>query len=219
MSPREFAEILSTYGHLFQPIEMIEINQLIAIEEFEPKIFMKKQRNPFENIVLNGTDIICKRILLRLGKCTPYHIKDLEVTTITVNEPLFLTGLNCNILQIMIDNDHDLCFDLREDLATEIEIAQVSEESPEKILSNQNAKLNRDRYTDIFLNQPILIRPLVNYEIRMKQTPPGNCVTRALLKSKVQLDSSVTVKFHRDASVEGDSIPRRLVFCLKFMNI
>lgn len=69
----------------------------------------------------------------------------------------------------------------------------------EKTISNLKVYLRSKSRTKILLSKPVLIRPGFLYEIRIQQTPYKQCYSAKMLKTKVQLDSNITIRFHPDS--------------------
>lgn len=69
----------------------------------------------------------------------------------------------------------------------------------EKTISNLKVYLRSKSRTKILLSKPVLIRPGFLYEIRIQQTPLKHCYNAKVLKTRVQLDSGVTIRFHPDS--------------------
>lgn len=69
----------------------------------------------------------------------------------------------------------------------------------EKTISNLKVYLRSKSRTKILLSKPVLIRPGFLYEIRIQQTPYKQCYSAKILKTKVQLESKITIRFHPDS--------------------
>lgn len=69
----------------------------------------------------------------------------------------------------------------------------------EKTISSLKVFLRSKSRTKILLSKPVLIRPGFLYEIRVQQTPYKHFYNAKLLKTKVQLESDITIRFHSDS--------------------
>lgn len=69
----------------------------------------------------------------------------------------------------------------------------------EKRISNLKVYLRSKSRTKILLSKPVLIRPGFLYEIRIQQTPNKSFYNAKQLRTMVQPDSDVTIRFHPDS--------------------
>lgn len=69
----------------------------------------------------------------------------------------------------------------------------------EKRISNLKVYLRSKSRTKIILSKPVLIRPGFLYEIRIQQTPYKNFYNAKQLKTMVQPESDITIRFHPDS--------------------
>lgn len=110
-------------------------------------------------------------------------------------------------------------------IPTEVTIVAISNFSystikEEIILYEGRENLDTISISAVSLPKPILITPGFMYEIRMKQNPPEKCASKLLLKSQIEVDSGITVQFHRDPYLEGDKlVARGLIWNLRFFRI
>lgn len=69
----------------------------------------------------------------------------------------------------------------------------------EKRISNLKVYLRSKSRTKILLSKPVLIRPGFLYEIRIQQTPNKNYYNAKQLKTVVQPESDIKIRFHPDS--------------------
>lgn len=94
MTSKQFASLLSSYGHLFSGNECKEILQLVENDEYQPSLFTGKHR-------MSSDEWNTSRII----KCNrhdgiapyAYSVKNVESTTFSVNKPLLFGRMMCYI--------------------------------------------------------------------------------------------------------------------------
>lgn len=219
ITQKEFANLVSTYGDLFSISEYKDISQMMAFQEFEPKVFSKKLRVKFDILLhCEEKDLIrCERALSNFTSTMPYYIQEVEKTTFSINQPLFLRAFECTVLRV---NDSDAV--TISEVPSKISIFQIADsaQSPDRsVLHNQNITLKVRERTYVTLSAPILVKPGFKYEIKFKQSPASEFTIGALLKSKVQMQSNITVHFHGDPVLKGDMVPRGLILNIKFSSL
>ncbi|XP_055317509.1 BTB/POZ domain-containing protein 2-like isoform X2 [Sitodiplosis mosellana] len=199
MSPKEFAAFDRSYESLFKADEYREIIQMFASEDCESKIFCANRGILYgisptwnENAVVTCDRLISNR--------SSYFIKNVEMTTFSVNKTILLGAITCQCLYESENNIYKLC---NKKVPTKIMITKFNEstDSGEEVFAH-NRKVDLDKETRILLPYPILIKSGFVYKIRMEQDPPANCCTAFHLKTEVKIESGITVKFH--GSTEGD---------------
>ncbi|XP_031637085.1 BTB/POZ domain-containing protein 1-like [Contarinia nasturtii] len=214
MSPKEFATLIPTYGHLFSPEECKEVFQMVSLEEFQPQFFEGNHKKRLEMLAWDEQAVIkCDRSISVFYSDEPYFLKNLETTTFSIDNPVWLGAFLCVDLSDYTDNEYAF---LEEELNTEFTIVEVAKDS-EKILYNGTAGLGSESDTRIVLSKPVYIRQGFIYEIRMQQVPPEKCCTGDLLKTDVQVDSEISVRFHD--SLGEDYVARGMVIALEFIHI
>ncbi|XP_031635245.1 uncharacterized protein LOC116348462 [Contarinia nasturtii] len=222
MTLKEFASLIPSYGELFSICEHQDIIQMIADDDFQPKMFngnraKRCEVDPSKNKVV----VKCNRLISSRRSTLPYFIKNLETTTFSINEPAFLNGFFSGFF---FENRNNQYFNLKEHLSVKITIVRMPiAEDPssdgEVVLFEGEQKLGL-LAVYVSLPNPILIKPSSMHEIRLELNPPRNCASGLLLKSEVQMDSDFKVQFHDDPILENDpDVSRGLIWNLKFYRI
>lgn len=219
MTFSEFASLIPSYGKLFAIDEYMEIIQMIADEQFEPMTF-SANREPRCGTQPDFEDnkIHCTRLASSQNSTKPYFIRELEVTTFSVNEPLLLIGFLCEDIHMYCDEE----FTDMESVPTYITIVEISQDFPhdECFLHDEENEIRSFVWSHIVLPKPILIRPGFFYEIRLKQDPPMNCSSQVLMKSEVKIEPDILIRFHRDTFLDNDKYAARgLIWDLDFCRI
>lgn len=214
MTPQQFANLIPTYGNLFSGDEYKDISQSNAMRNFEPNIFSKELRTPFENIQCDENDKIeCNRSLTSELSRKPYYIKDLEKTRFFVNQPMLLNKIQCSqVCEYKMSNYYGIT-----NLSSAMKIVQIIDVNNELVLYDGDILLKSD-LTYVTLPKPILVRAGVMYEIQLKQTPPPHCCTGHVLKSEVHVDSNIKIQFDRQ-SVLSDDFDSGTIVALHFNRI
>ncbi|XP_031631887.1 BTB/POZ domain-containing protein 2-like [Contarinia nasturtii] len=212
MTINEYATLIPSYGSLFLNEEYQEIIQIVGDKEFQSKQFNGiREKRCDVNLFEGYKNIWCIRLASQTNSISPYFVKSLETTTFSVNETVFFKGFTSDRLW-SYKNTRNLYYDLTE-VKCEITVVRIPNRSDQFINEEVvlwNGKTNLiSEHVNVSLPEPILISPKFMYEIRMKQTPPENCCSNALLKSQVQIDSDFSVQFHRDTFLEDDSLSAR----------
>lgn len=138
MSLREFAMPLSVFIDVFTPQENAQISQLIAVSEFGASLFSVKRRNSINNLVHDGIQIECNRLIPKKFSSEPCKLKALEVTTFTVDKPVLLIRIGFTIVHEYENNFLSRFF---QKLTAQLEIAdwwKISLESNRKQLIVNN---------------------------------------------------------------------------------
>lgn len=216
MSLQEFAALIPSYGKIFSFDEQQEIIQMIADEAFQSKLFNGNhiKRNHIIPLSFLNNSFVCNRLISNYPSNKLYQIGNIETTVFSINEPLLLRTFSC---ANMFTTFHRV---IREIFLTYINIVEVNEPNNEVLLYKGYAHLNPNKFTNICLTKPVLIRPGYLYEIRLKQTLPPNCCTAILMKLSVEFESGIIVQFHRNNVIENDtSVARGLIHSLGFRRI
>lgn len=196
--------------------EFKSISSLVKLPEFQSNIFSKEQRMNFDNFLSNKEYITyCDRLISKSLSNTPYFIKSIEKTTFSINQPLFFVGFACNELTSYENNNYYYT----NDLPSEISIVQIpnSKQSGDEI----NLFTGEINLQSIFRyyhsSRPILMKPGLMYQIQLKQSPPPNCCTGAMMKSEVQINPNITVQFHGDPIEDFGGVTKGMIRCLYFI--
>ncbi|XP_031638804.1 BTB/POZ domain-containing protein 3-like [Contarinia nasturtii] len=220
MTLNEFVTLIPSYGELFPKEVLQDIIQMKADKEFQSKIFsgIREKRSDVEIYV--GNKIYCNRENSGFNS-GEYLIKDIETTTFSVSETVFLKNFECDNL---LKWNGDYC-DLEELVPTEITIVEMQNlehlpNNEEAVLYKGNTNLRGEQFAQVSLPNPILIKVGFIYKIQLKQTPPADCILGTSLKSRVQIDSDFIVQFHHDTFLEQDPYSARgLIVSLDFYRI
>ncbi|XP_055317517.1 BTB/POZ domain-containing protein 6-like [Sitodiplosis mosellana] len=214
MSLKEFAAFDRSYEDLFTLDEHKEILQMFASEDFKSKIFCAN-RGIFYAISpkWNENDVvICDRLM---DECHPYFLENVETTIFSTNKVSLLGAIVCAYLRERRNGG----WYNTDRLPTKITITECDESTSlneATIAYDGKSVLESRNTTRILLPNPILIKPGFVYKIRMEQDPPANYCTPRDLKSEVELEPGITVKFH--GSTEG-KVMGGLIWELEFNRI
>lgn len=206
-----FACLLQTYDHVFTAEEKCDILQLIALKNFQPKMF---NRNLRQHKWDNRAIIECNRILEKTA--TFYYLPKIHTTTFSTTEPVLLGKFVCLGLYVHRDGEHHF---LRSELPMDVEIIETDEKLT-KILSTMKSCIKSNSDTIFTLPKPILIRPGFRYKIELKQSVEGHCYKAKTLKSHIKIDSGIDIQFYDDPTLDNDiNKIRGLITTLKFNRI
>lgn len=178
--------------------EYIEIIQMIASPEYQPKTFMKNQKERCASVMNDSNaSVSCERTIMEKF-FLPFYIKNIESTTFSVNEYFWLSKIDCEELYEYRDDRycHSESVEQMQSKMTISEMADPSRSDEKTILHSQTIDVSESII--ITLSKAIMVRPGFIYEIKMEQTPPPNCCTGGFLKSTVEMETSATVLFHRN---------------------
>ncbi|XP_055299859.1 uncharacterized protein LOC129567229 [Sitodiplosis mosellana] len=213
MSLEEFAAFDRSYGGLFTLDEYREIIQIFASKDFQPELFRAKRKifygtHPTWN---EAAVVVCDRTIQDTDD--PQFIENVETTTFSTNKTILLGAIECARLYEFILNQWKATVKFPTKITiTESEESTASGEG--RIVYNGEADL--DSLVLIRLPNPILIKPGFVYKIRMEQDPPPKYCMTWKLKSQVEIESGITVKFH--SSIVGE-VMKGLVRQLEFNRI
>ena len=215
MSTKEIASLIPFCGNLFSVDEYQELIQLIGLDEYQPKMLTADRRKRAETIIPNDSPLIeCDRLISTYCSVQEYYVKDIETTVFSCNQPLLLIAFICTGI---FGHGSSTYKHITETISTAIEvIEQCGQSHSETVLHTQETILLCNRMPQITLAKPILIKPRHKYNIRMQQSPPFGCCTGSLLKSEVQIQPDITVRFHDDPGVGDDEVARGLISKLDF---
>lgn len=210
-----FGIFIGNYKMLYSIDEFADMVQLITDDEYESKIFSgdRRQRSseqPWEKC----TEVICDR-LSKISSAMPYHLKNVDTTTFSSNDPLLLIEIALN----QVFELRNVGYSRMADIPTEVTIVEsAGDGAQEKILAHGSSKLRSATYSLATLPRPILIKSGYLYRIQSKQTVPENCVTDVILKPFVQLESDTVIQFHHESN-EMNETAHGLVLGFKFYQI
>lgn len=207
---------LDSYSHLFSYDEYRENIHSIKSRQHHTKPFKTIARKTFKNMTW-GSTVLCGRLLSFNASFTPYFIQDMETTTFSTNEPMLLMKFVCSKVLYWSNGTLQMLNDFSSDI-TISEIPESGLSGIEQILYSQSIMLQSDNPTIVDLNQPVLIRPGLKYEITMKQSPPPNSCTATLMNSEVHVEPDIIITFHDDPVV-GDKAARGTIQTLEFARI
>lgn len=212
MTSEDFAALYSSYESIFSHAEYIDVNQMITLANYQPKMFKGKPRT----VQWNKDAIIkCKRASTHSKGIGTVYMKSTEITTFSANEPILLGGFVCASLTVYYNDKHH---DLRSDLPVNVKIVEVRENTDDdvKILSIQKSSLS-SRSKTISLLKLVLVRPGFQYKILVRQFPENHCYYAREFSSKATVEGNVTVRFHNDQSVQSKTYG--LISALEFNRI
>lgn len=213
MTIQEFCALATVHESKLQPEDFMAITHIIGKSECiqSNTKFNRMPRQAKWNV---AAIMRCNR---ELGYTIPRRIPlDTEEDTVfSVNTPLLLGSFMC--AKIVVGGYH--CRVLLSPLPFHVEISETKDlvNVNAKILSTMTVDL-QSTDTHILLTQPILIRPRHFYKISIKKFPEEHCFFSQDLKTEVQLDADIMVKFHNDRA----AAKRRfvgLVSSLKFNKV
>lgn len=110
---------------------------------------------------------------------------------------------------------------LEKNIPTKFRIGELPDLTNTEVVvrSNGDAHHQTDKCAVIILDEPILIRSGVKYDIRMEQFPPNNCCTGALLYSEIQVEPDFTFRFHNDPVMHNVRLVRGSIMGFTFIKI
>ncbi|XP_055317520.1 uncharacterized protein LOC129576431 [Sitodiplosis mosellana] len=228
MTSQELAMLIPSHAGLFSSEEFKIIWQLAALPKFQSIKFSEKCRTPLKPVSwIKKPMIDCERLILRQNFLDqPYFIQNVETTTFSINQPLFLTELRCADIARHDDNTYYIAYDLPTEV-TITEIPDSNQSGDEIVLYNAKTILLGDiGRTFINLVKPILVKPGFTYQIRLQQLPIGgeHC-TGEFLKSEVEMKPNIIVKFHGCSPIiasrraPNKKFTRGLISGFKFLDI
>ncbi|XP_055306462.1 BTB/POZ domain-containing protein 2-like isoform X2 [Sitodiplosis mosellana] len=223
MSLDEFSALDPLYGNLFTFDEYREVIRMIASKELKPTKFNGNHQKRYDEMIpsFEGDSVQFNRLISKYGSSKPYYIQNIETTTFSTNEPIFLVAFECSKVFTKYSNYED-GIDSTDKLSTDIKIVTLpgpTDSSKEIVLYEGTGVLEVGKRAKILLNKPILIRSGLIHEIRMNQSPPDSSYTSALLKTEVQVQSDVKIQFHGDPFDGDTDVARGLILGFEFHRI
>lgn len=184
MTLDQFSELVTPFGQLFSGDEIKEIIQMIASDEFRPKLFNEKLRH----VEWDEKNIIkCDRISPDNYNSSIY-LKTESFLTISTNEPIVLGAFVCSYLKDSQGTGVKI--------STQITITESSE-SGVKVLCKMYPCLFEGTEAHIILPTPILIRPGYKYEFSLMQQNERKFYYRNWHTSPiVEMNSGTLISFH-----------------------
>lgn len=214
MTIEEVAKIDSLYGNIFSIEEFREIIQMMASEEFQPKIFHHNRKNRFQSFEWDKCDVIeCNFVYTEELDQKPYYLKSVEETAFKTNQSFLLRSFTCIDLSMYDDGDYHHMDEKK--LLSTFKIVQYNDADDEVVLYDGKAELSTDYKSFIPLERPILIRSGFIYQIQMQQTVPEKCCTHVILKSVVNIKPDITVLFEGS----GDTMARGIIERMEMIRI
>lgn len=156
----------------------------------------------------NGNEAIvaCNR---EIGNEKTYKLDAEQLIIFSTNEPLLLGNFTC--AKVMVK-------DSTPDLMVEVKIGEFrdlqSQNMSGVILAKMTTKLQWE-CTSVSLSRPILIRPGFYYLIEIGPFPKAHHFYSTELKRQVDVDSDITIEFHKCAKTGTD---KRVVGFIPRMN-
>ncbi|XP_031631858.1 BTB/POZ domain-containing protein 1-like [Contarinia nasturtii] len=217
MTLNEYATLIPSYGKTFSFDEQQDIIQMIADEDFESKMFDGNREKRCEMDPWDMRELVeCDRF--RSCDEEPYFVQNLETTTFSINEAAFLSGFSTVRLY---EYAHSHFYKEKYYLSANITIVRISiatdPSSDEDVVLYKEKETLYSRPSQVWLTNPIFIKPSFKYEIRLKLKPPKNCASDSLLKSKVRTDFDFILQFHGDE--DDQDVSRGLISQLNFYRI
>lgn len=218
MSFEEFFVIAMKYESYMRD-DFTEIIQMIGNREFQPaQLNANRERRCDINPWSEDEKVKCNRLASKYCSNQPYFLNDVEITTFSSDDLILLSGFTLNIIYEYRRNDYGDIVAITSDV-TIVEV-QDTQQREEEILFNGKTNFTGPKFDYVLPTQPILIRPGFLYEIRLKQNPPVNSCTGAILMKSVRMKSSATIEFRNDSKIHDDpNVARGLISVLKFFKI
>lgn len=218
MSLHEYADLIPRYGNALSFDEQQEIIQMIANENFIPKILSGnriKRRNV--DLLKGEMRIIGCRYRPRTQFMQPFKIKSSEITRFTTNEMVLLSAFGCNA--VFDHNDNRLC-DVIERMPSKVTVIETFSGSSEKVvLHTANIDLNLKGVT-IAMPKPVLCKPGFLYEIQIEQKTTAKYCAMPFMKNQIQLAHDILIKFHDEPINPNDpEVTRGLVSNFAFYRV
>ncbi|XP_031631886.1 BTB/POZ domain-containing protein 2-like [Contarinia nasturtii] len=214
MTIKEFSTLIPSYGSLFSNGELQDIIQFVGDKEFQSKLFIETREKRCDVNLFEGYKKIKRnRLAPQEQSAKPYIMKNLETTTFSVNETVFLIGFKSAPLWIYNNNIYRRLTEVVPSEITIVRIPNTSDPSFNEEVVLGTGKINLEsKHVKFNLSEPIMISPNFIHEIRLMQTPNEHSSTYILLKSQFQIDSDFSVQYHRDTE-------RGIIYRLDFYRI